>query len=75
MTEAPKNYAKNVQIEQDSSDIIRRIVEMRQAEIMAETDLNIAKQFAFLEAKNYRQLLSEDEIKRRITVRQLELNR
>lgn len=75
MTEAPKNYAKNVQIEQDSSDIIRRIVEMRQAEIMAETDLNIAKQFAFLEAKNSRQLLSEDEIKRRITVRQLELNR
>lgn len=75
MTEAPKNYAKNVQIEQDAGDIIRRIVEMRQAEIMAETDLNIAKQFAFLEAKNSRQLLSEDEIKRRITVRQLELNR
>lgn len=75
MTQAPKGFANRVKTDQDPSKIIRKIVQMRQAEIAAATDVNVAKQFAFLEAKNSRQLLSDDEIKRRMTIRQLELNR
>lgn len=75
MTQAPKGFTSRVQRDQDPFAIIRKIVEMRQAEIAAEADAAVAKQFAFLEAKNSRQLLSDDEIRRRMTVRQLELNR
>lgn len=75
MTEAPKGFASKVKTEQDPSTIIRKIVQMRQAEIAAETDDKVATQFAFLQAKQSRQLLDDDEIRRRMTVRQLELNR
>ena len=75
LTAPPKGFAKNVTIDAEESEIIRRIVQMRQAEIIAETDPQVAKQFAFLEAKRTRQLLSDDERRRRMTVRQLELNR
>ncbi len=75
MTEAPKGFASRVMTDQDPTAIIRKIVQMRQAEIAAETDAQVAKQFALLEAKNSRQLLSDDEIRRRMTLRQLELNR
>ena len=75
MTEAPKSFASKVETDQDPGKIIRRIVQMRQAEIAASTDENVAKQFAFLEAKQSRTLLDDSEIRRRMTVRQLELNR
>lgn len=75
MTEAPAGFAKKVTLDQDPTQIIRKIVQMRQAEIAAETDAQVAKQWALLAAKNSRQLLSDDEIRRRMTVRQLELNR
>lgn len=75
MTAPPKGFSDKVSIQQEKSELIRRIVQVRQAEIAAERDPQIAVQFALLEAKRSRQLLSDAELRRRMTLRQLELNR
>lgn len=75
MTAPPKGYADKVQLQSDVSEVIRKIVQARQAEIAAESDPHVATQFALLEAKRSRQLLSDDELRRRMTLRQLEINR
>lgn len=56
-------------------DSFRQLLQRRQAEIAAMQDAQVAQQFALLSAKNSRQLLSDDELKRRLTLRQMELNR
>ena len=76
MSAPPKGFADKVIVaQQDQNEIIARIVRQRQAEIAAETDPKVATQFALLEAKRSRHLLSEAELRRRMTLRQLEMNR
>lgn len=76
MSAPPKGFADKVIVQQDDqNEIIARIVRQRQAEIAAETDPKVATQFALLEAKRSRHLLSEAELRRRMTLRQLEMNR
>ncbi|PWD82911.1 Sec-independent protein translocase protein TatB [Ignatzschineria cameli] len=79
MTAPPKNYGQRLVAspsdELDSHALIARIVRMRQAEIAAQENDKVALQFALMEAKEARNLLSQDEIRRRMTLRQLELNR
>lgn len=75
MTAPPKGFTDKVVIAKEDHEIIRRIVRTRQAEIAAETDPKIATQFALLEAKRGRHLLTEAELRRRMTLRQLEMNR
>lgn len=79
MTAPPKNYDKRLvtstEDEFDRDALIARIVRMRQAEIAADESEKVALQFALMAAKESRNLLSQDEVRRRITLRQLELNR
>lgn len=79
MTAPPKNYDKRLvtstEDELDRDALIARIVRMRQAEIAADESEKVALQFALMAAKESRNLLSQDEVRRRITLRQLELNR
>ncbi len=79
MTAPPKNYGKRLvtsaEDEFDRDALIARIVRMRQAEIAADESEKVALQFALMAAKESRNLLSQDEVRRRITLRQLELNR
>ena len=79
MTAPPKNYGQRLvaspEDEQDLDALIARIVRMRQAEIAARDSEKVALQFALMAAKESRNLLSQDEVRRRITLRQLELNR
>lgn len=87
LTAPPENYAKRVEVDKDviqksptttayrAPDSFRQLLQRRQAEIAAMQDAQVAQQFALLSAKNSRQLLSDDELKRRLTLRQMELNR
>lgn len=87
LTAPPQNYAARVEVDQaalqngsastvySAPDSFRQLLQRRQAEIAAMQDAQVAQQFALLSAKNSRQLLSDDELKRRLTLRQMELNR
>lgn len=87
LTAPPENYAARVEVDQAATkngsastvysapDSFRQLLQRRQAEIAAMQDAQVAQQFALLSAKNSRQLLSDDELKRRLTLRQMELNR
>lgn len=88
LTAPPANYAARVEVDPRAEvegdiaskiyppqDTFRQLLQRRQAEIAATQDAQVAQQFALLSAKNSRQLLSDDELKRRLTLRQLELNR
>lgn len=77
LTAPPKGYnpQKTVERSENIEDEWRRILEERQARIAIEHDAKLKQQFLFLEARRNRTLLSEEERRRRLTLRQLELNR
>ncbi len=75
MRSAPEGYHQKVARDTNVEDRFVKIVRLRQAEIAAQSDQHVATQFALLEARRTRALLSPDELKRRVVLRQAELNR